>query len=53
MAKTVTQVAIDGAIFKKTGGYKKQIIPIESQVKTFHYTDHLKQVRELRMLRTR
>jgi len=53
MPKTVTQVAMDGAIFKRTGAYKKSTIPLESQVKTFHYTDHFKQVRELRMLRTR
>lgn len=53
MAKTVTQVAMDGAIFKPTGARKKQIVPLESQVKTYHYTDHLKQVKELRMLRTR
>ncbi|MBT0720427.1 DNA cytosine methyltransferase [Rosenbergiella collisarenosi] len=38
---------MDGAIFKRTGAYKKQIIPLESQVKTFQYTDHLKQVKEL------
>ncbi|MBT0725432.1 NinE family protein [Rosenbergiella sp. S61] len=53
MAKTVTQVAMDGAILKRTGPYKKKIIPLESQVKTFQYTDHLKQVKELRMLRAR
>jgi len=53
MPKTVTQVAMDSAIFRRTGAYRKKIIPLESQVKTFHYTDHLKQVRELRMLRTR
>ncbi|WP_420909968.1 NinE family protein [Rosenbergiella epipactidis] len=44
---------MEAAIFKRTGAYKKQIIPLESQVKTYHYTDHLKQVKELRMLRTR
>lgn len=53
MAKTLTQIAMEGSIFKRTGANKKQIIPTESQVKTFHYTDHLKQVKELRMLRTR
>ncbi len=53
MANNSIQVAMEAAIFKRTGAYKKQIIPLESQVKTYHYTDHLKQVKELRMLRTR